>query len=547
MPFRLRGPAPIAFLTLLSCSAAFAAPPAPYQRVLVLSVDGLHDADLSDPLTAQFLPDVLDLAQHGVRYTNAHAVTPSDNFPNAVAQFTGATAKTSGIYYDDTYRRDYYPPNTVPGGASPGTGARWTADIDFDNTLLSGGGNADASSLNPYLLPTRLVNGQFLPVYPHDDLKVNTAFEVAKAAGLRTAYIDKHPSYEILNGPSGQGIDDFYGPESNARAAIVNGVLVDVTTAPPKTKLKSISNSIPLSEAYDDLRVDALLNQINGKTARGAAAPGVPNLFGLSFISVNTAQKDALNGGIDDFGGGNVVINTGYADALQHTNDNVRRVVDALKQNNLYDSTLIVLTAKHGQNPRVGAAQVINAETVTGTLFGANIPIRQATQDDLSMIWLDDQSQVADAKAALLASGISDSIDTILTGAQMLTVGVGDPATDDRSPDLIVKYKPGVLVSDSIKRAEHGGFTDDDTHIALILAGGVPSGLQDITIDQSVLDTQLAPTMLAALGLDPSLLQGVQIDGTQILPGAAVPEPATLALLAACGLAAFARRRRRMP
>jgi len=50
-------------------------------------------------------------------------------------------------------------------------------------------------------------------VYPHSYLKVNTVFEVARAAGLRTAWSDKHPAYEILNGPSGAGVQDLFTPE----------------------------------------------------------------------------------------------------------------------------------------------------------------------------------------------------------------------------------------------------------------------------------------------------------------------------------------------
>ena len=37
---------------------------APYQHVLLLSLDGLHDADLTDPATNIYLPSVLDLANH---------------------------------------------------------------------------------------------------------------------------------------------------------------------------------------------------------------------------------------------------------------------------------------------------------------------------------------------------------------------------------------------------------------------------------------------------------------------------------------------------
>jgi hypothetical protein len=39
------------------------------------------------------------------------------------------------------------------------------------------------------------------------------------------------------------------------------------------------------------------------------------------------------------------------------------------------------------------------------------------------------------------------------------------------------------------------------------------------TVARPVETTQVAPTILAALGLDPNSLQSVQIEGTQVLPG----------------------------
>ena len=45
---------------------------------------------------------------------------------------------------------------------------------------------------------------------------MNTIFEVVRAAGGLTAWTDKHPSYEWTNGPSGKGVEDFYGPEINS-------------------------------------------------------------------------------------------------------------------------------------------------------------------------------------------------------------------------------------------------------------------------------------------------------------------------------------------
>ena len=44
-------------------------------------------------------------------------------------------------------------------------------------------------------------------------IRVNTVFEVVKAAHLPTAYSEKRPAYDFLNGPSGKGVDDLYTPE----------------------------------------------------------------------------------------------------------------------------------------------------------------------------------------------------------------------------------------------------------------------------------------------------------------------------------------------
>jgi len=72
-----------------------------------------------------------------------------------------------------------------------------------------------AGGINSNFLP-RDPTKNCAPVFPHQYLKVNTIFEVVKANRGTTAWIDKHPSYEWTNGPSGKGVDDFYGPEINS-------------------------------------------------------------------------------------------------------------------------------------------------------------------------------------------------------------------------------------------------------------------------------------------------------------------------------------------
>jgi hypothetical protein len=66
------------------------------------------------------------------------------------------------------------------------------------------------------------------------------------------------------------------------------------------------------------------------------------------------------------------------------------------------------------------------------------------------------------------------------------------------------------------KQAEHGGFAQDDTNVIMLVSN--PS-FQASTIDSFVETTQVAPTILQALGLDTSRLDAVKKEGTPVLPG----------------------------
>ena len=154
-----------------------------------------------------------------------------------VAQATGAGPGTAGVYYDDSYNHALLPAGTTDCATPrPGTEVPWTEATDRSQnpiTLDAGQGIAArrckalptntqaqtlaaAPALTTAILqmtpkPQALLDPAALPVdpatckpvYPHDYLRVNTIFDVAHRARLRTAWSDKHPAYEILNGPSG--------------------------------------------------------------------------------------------------------------------------------------------------------------------------------------------------------------------------------------------------------------------------------------------------------------------------------------------------------
>ena len=492
------------------------------KHVLLLSVDGLHQADLEDSQLKDDLANTLGLAKTGVSYTNASSSKPSDSFPGTLSYLTGASAKTTGVYYDVSYDRSL----TQPGGnasTAPGTEVAYDESIDKNPDLLSGGGDFGVGSIDPSKLPLNFQNGSGSPVYPHSYSKVNTIFDVAKAAGLHTAFSDKHPAYDIANGASGSAIDDFYAPEINAKVAIENGKLVDASTAkdPSKLTFKTTTTSVQLTEAYDDLKVKAILNQINGLNSKGTSQSVVPALFGMNFQAVSVAQKDLANGGIATDGKPSAELE----DAIKHTDESIGRILDALKQKGLSDSTTVVVTAKHGQSPRVGAAKLVKDELFTNALSQAGIEVAHITQDDVALLWLKDQSQTATAASTLQALKDDDSnpINRVLSGSGLQQAGFGDPG-DGRTPDLIVKLKPGyVLVgnpSTSNKRSEHGGLSPDDTHVPIIVGGGgLSTGVQGTQNNSPVKTTQIAVTALKQLGLGRGQLQGAVAEDTKALPG----------------------------
>ena len=88
---------------------------------------------------------------------------------------------------------------------------------------------------------------------------------------------------------------------------------------------------------------------------------------------------------------------------------------------------------------------------------------------------------------------------------------------DPRTPDIIVQPNVGVVYTGSLKKqAEHGGFAHDDTNVMLLVSN---PNLHARRITTFVETTQVAPTILKLLGLDPGSLDAVRKEGTAVLPG----------------------------
>jgi arylsulfatase A-like enzyme len=268
----------------------------------------------------------------------------------------------------------------------------------------------------------------------------------------------------------------------------------------------------------------------------------MPNIFGMNFQTVSVAEKDVDPSKTCDpkrndgtpcdpsyvpgaYEPGTLVFTPQMEGAMQYVDNAVGSLVAELKSQHEFDSTEIILTAKHGQSPIDPAQLAKIGHATSNVLTSAGIATAQVTDDDVSLIWLADQSDTSAAVNALqasIANGNPARIAHVYAGQEIARL-FGDPARNDRTPDIIVQPIPGTIYSTShAKVAEHGGFAPDDTHVALVVvnaARGVGTGVQGRTISASVETTQIAPTILQSLGLDPSQLDAVRAEGTHALPG----------------------------
>jgi len=105
---------------------------------------------------------------------------------------------------------------------------------------------------------------------------------------------------------------------------------------------------------------------------------------------------------------------------------------------------------------------------------------------------------------------------TIYAGADAANF-IGVSQSDARVPDLIGIAQYGVVYTSKTKKiAEHGGNNPQDRNVPILVAGGSVDGGE--TVSTWVETTQIAPTILQLLGLNPSDLKAVQIEHTRTLP-----------------------------
>jgi Type I phosphodiesterase / nucleotide pyrophosphatase len=522
------------------------------EHVLLISVDGMHQSDLAWYVQTHPNSTLAMLMAQGINYSNASTPFPSDSFPGMVGQVTGGNPATTGIYYDDTWNHAVFPAGTKNCvGPAPGGEVAYTEADDINLGALDAGqgivpapGNPDpwANILHLTGNPVKLINPANLPVdpatcqpiYPDKYLHVNTIFEVAHQHHLRTAWSDKHPAYLALSGPSGKGVDEYFTPEINSSAS---------ATAPTDSNQPDWTTDNLFTQQYDGYKVQAVINWINGHHHDGSGDPGTPAIFGMNFQTVSTAQKlptSRTNGNLSGGAAGGYLADGAtpgpvLTNALDFVDQSLGKMVSALGNRGLLNSTAIIVSAKHGQSPmnlaalnRIDDSQIIAALNAAWKSFHPKDKdlVAFGVDDDGMLLWLNDRSIAATEFARqFLVSYSTVSVDgkpvksaglwqvyTGVAAAQLIGVSQSDP----RVPDVIGIAQYGVVYTGhKSKIAEHGGDHPEDRNVPIVVAW--PGATSGLNVTAPVETTQIAPTILELLGLRPEELQAVQIEDTQPL------------------------------
>jgi hypothetical protein len=365
-------------------------------------------------------------------------------------------------------------------------------------------------------------------------------------------------------------IDDFFGPEIDSQAVEPNGVPYPTDT--------DWAHDDAATRQYDGYKVQAVVNELNGYDHSGMHQVGVPAILGMNFQTVSVAEKVDSPGTLTKNPDGTYTEGptelAGYfpgtttprpllAGAFNYVDAQLRRMVDTIHRDGLESSTAIIITAKHGQSPQdplllkriddgpiigainegwceqqnPGAAPDPSTFCTNGLSDGTITPLIVAgTDDDLWQSYLSVKTQPAadfvknylwnhDATAVLYSNdGVDRGTELVAhSGLAQIYAGqeaanfFGVPYSDPRYPDVFGRVQVGVVYTGGSKIAEHGGDNPGDRDVPILVYA--PGTVKRASDGKWTETTQVAPTILQLLGLDPNSLQAVQQEGTQVLPG----------------------------
>lgn len=448
----------------------------PAQRVILLSIDGLHALDLARWVANQPRSTLAMLSRRGVTYTNAR-LPWDDPAVGMLALSTGGTPLSTGIIASAFYDRAL-----SPAGSHCETRGASVDLLALPDSVLTQPDKASA------LLPRDPANG-CRSVAPHEMVKVGNIFELVHAHGGRTAWAGDRPALvDLYRGPSGLGLTEAIS--------------------------FSASNDPSAASIADDRRVAVMLHWIRGEDSAGREHPGVPELFGMNFTAFAAAQRSPSAGYSDMLGNPSAALRG----RLSHIDASIGRMVEGLRAEHLFDSTWIVVTATYAQSPMGRRAPRRVSAKELDAVLGKDSPGEavHVTSEGVVMIWLRHPEAAERVAQAYAAKSATLGIDEIYT-PDRLKLYLEPEGASPRSPDLVLLPQTGVIWSaDKNAVASRAGLHDDDTHVALLVSGAQLTGRTDPT---PVPTSQTPAMLLRALGMEKLDLPALHREHSPALPG----------------------------
>ena len=150
---------------------------------------------------------------------------------------------------------------------------------------------------------------------------------------------------------------------------------------------------------YDTLKVNAVLNWIDGYDSTRTTKTGVPAIFGMNFQAVSVGQKLAKAGDADadkTLIGGYLDANATPGNALtlqfQFVDDALGKFLTELQMQRIDDQTLVIVSAKHGQSPIDRSLRKAISDAAYGSAPGFK-PNGFEICDDEALVWLSPEMQ----------------------------------------------------------------------------------------------------------------------------------------------------------
>ncbi|WP_343618952.1 alkaline phosphatase family protein [Ralstonia sp.] len=353
-------------------------------RTIIMVWDGLRP----DSVNATDTPNLYALRQAGVNFSDNHSTYPTFTMMNGSSFATGAFPKTSGFYGNTFWTPPQGASNTIPSGTlgTPNSTKTAAASADYVDPIFTEDYQV-LTTLNTYY------GGQLL--------LVKSLFATAQAAGLTTATVGKSGAAFIQDlGQGGYFLDENtvqprslvtelqsagYALPFNTQFGYsgTNAVTLAATNGDPTARAGYITFN---TTAYDSASGVTAIAARDSSDATQGAPEDAANKYMLSvFTNYILPKKQPMLSLIWFRTPDNVEhgYGPGSANAIAglHSQDQrLGELISALKANNLYASTNLIVVSDHGHSSVSGPLSLypLRAITPSGTA-PAGTPVNGAT------------------------------------------------------------------------------------------------------------------------------------------------------------------------